>query len=170
MPLFFLYLYFGLTRRMHVHVLCASMFAVASVWLNPPHYGFNMYILCPCLSALFVLPCLPLKVEECRAEVEQVVRECERSGVEHEQQIADLANTLQMYQVSVMHTCPHTSSTKALRMYFIIITTQTVTCYTCNSTVLYTLLTTVIRTYVHTGESPIALTYYMQRTVPMYCT
>ena len=129
-----------------------------------------MYILCPCLSALFVLPCLPLKVEECRAEVEQVVRECERSRVEHEQQIADLANTLQMYQVSVMHTCPHTSSTKALHMYFIIVTTQTVTCYTCNSTVLDTLLATVIRTYVHTGESPIALTYYMQRTVPMYCT
>ena len=74
------------------------------------------YILCLCLAALFVLLSLPLKVEEWRAEVERVVQECERSRVEHEQQIADLANTLQMYQVSMMHTCPCITSTKALHI------------------------------------------------------
>ena len=52
----------------------------------------------------------PLQVEECRAEVERVVHEHERSRVEHEQQIADLASTLQMYQV---HSYTHHTYTHA---------------------------------------------------------
>ena len=55
---------------------------------------------CPCHAALLI-PLLSLKVEESRTELERVVQECERSRVEHEQQISDLASTLQMYQVCI---------------------------------------------------------------------
>lgn len=70
------------------------------------HYKVNT---CFVLTMLHSFPhpsptSLPLKVEECTAEVERVVQERERSRVEHEQQISDLASTLQMYQVcTYMH-------------------------------------------------------------------
>ena len=135
---------------MHVHVLCASMFAVTSVWLNTPDYGFNMFVhtvslpcctLCPALSPIEGGGMQSWGGASCAGVWE------EQSGT----WTADCRLGQHTADVPGQHDAhlPMHYLHKSIA-YFTIVTTQIVTCYTSNSTVLYTLLNTGIHTYVRT--------------------